>query len=176
MADIPYGYCHCGCGEKTGIARFTDRHKGWSKGEPKRYLPNHVNRFNGPEYEIAASGCWLWCKSMRSDGYGQVLSGRAKIPAHRHIYERLIGPIPDELQLDHLCRNPRCVNPAHLEPVTQRENIRRSATTKLTENDVREIRAQVAAGWTQATIANRFGVSPKTVSSIHMRRTWADVR
>lgn len=45
--------------------------------------------------------------------------------AHRAVYEALVGPIPPELELDHLCRNPACVNPAHLEPVTRKENVRR---------------------------------------------------
>ncbi|MFK5284023.1 HNH endonuclease signature motif containing protein, partial [Lacticaseibacillus paracasei] len=45
--------------------------------------------------------------------------------AHRFMYERLVGPIPAGMQLDHLCRVRPCCNPAHLEPVTQRENIAR---------------------------------------------------
>lgn len=76
-----------------------------------------------------ASGCWLWTATKVSDGYGQFLltvdgvqRGR---PAHRHAYELLVGPIPDGHQLDHLCRVRACVNPDHLEPVTQRENVLR---------------------------------------------------
>lgn len=55
-------------------------------------------------------------------GYGYItIAGRGRL-AHRAAYELLVGPIPDGLTLDHLCRRPACVNPEHLEPVTQREN------------------------------------------------------
>jgi hypothetical protein len=71
------------------------------------------------------SGCWLWGGTLNNFGYGTayVMGGRAM--AHRFVYEQLVGPIPAGLHIDHLCRNPSCVNPSHLEPVTQRENIRR---------------------------------------------------
>lgn len=69
-----------------------------------------------------ANGCWLWAGGMDArDAYGKY-EGRQ---AHRVVYERLVGPIPDGLELDHLCRVPRCVNPVHLDPVTTAENMRR---------------------------------------------------
>jgi hypothetical protein len=67
--------------------------------------------------------CWLWTGTLVG-GYGTFRSG-ATVRAHRWSYEHLIGPIPEGLHLDHLCRVRQCVNPAHLEPVTQRENNRR---------------------------------------------------
>lgn len=80
---------------------------------------------------VAASGCWEWTGYKSELGYGQFnkkgnkTNGRKLMKAHRFAYECLVGPIPDGLELDHLCRNPSCVNPAHLEPVTHRENMRR---------------------------------------------------
>lgn len=69
-------------------------------------------------------GCWIWTgKSTR--GYGFIRVGQSSSPAHRVAYRLLVGPIPDGHQLDHLCRNKGCVNPAHLEPVTAQENVRR---------------------------------------------------
>jgi hypothetical protein len=70
--------------------------------------------------------CWLWTASA-SRGYGQLGDGAGGLVlAHRFAYELLIGPIPEDLELDHLCRNTRCVKPGHLEPVTYRENVLRS--------------------------------------------------
>lgn len=66
-------------------------------------------------------GCWEWTASLVS-GYGQFRHNGRIVRAHRFAYEQLVGPVPKGLELDHLCRNRRCVNPAHLEPVTQQEN------------------------------------------------------
>ena len=73
--------------------------------------------------------CWKWQGSKSSNGYGIVRwnisdTGKA-IQAHRFIYEMVKGKIPDGKVLDHLCKNTDCVNPDHLEPVSQRENILR---------------------------------------------------
>jgi hypothetical protein len=69
-----------------------------------------------------ATGCWPWRGKMHPEGYGQIsVNGRPEW-AHRLAYSLLVGRIPEGLQIDHLCRNRACVNPAHLEPVTAREN------------------------------------------------------
>lgn len=71
------------------------------------------------------STCWNWTGSLSGNGYGAFwVEGRTVI-AHRWAYEALVGPIPDGLEVDHLCRNRACVNPEHMEPVTARENIMR---------------------------------------------------
>ena len=69
--------------------------------------------------------CWYWAGSYFPSGYGQVWSPSLKRPyqAHRWVYEELVGPIPEGLQIDHLCRVRGCVNPKHLRVVTGRENI-----------------------------------------------------
>lgn len=68
------------------------------------------------------NGCWPWIGSIDTTGYGGFWNGSKLARAHRWSYERFVGPIPEGLHIDHLCRNHRCVNPAHLEPVTNREN------------------------------------------------------
>lgn len=71
------------------------------------------------------SGCWLWAGAHVWNEYGVIRSDGRAVYAHRYSYEGLIGRIPDGLQLDHRCRTRSCVNPSHLEAVTQRENLRR---------------------------------------------------
>lgn len=66
------------------------------------------------------AGCWLW-RGYTWKGYGRSNG----VGAHRVAYEELVGPIPSGLELDHLCREPLCVRPDHLEPVTRAENMRR---------------------------------------------------
>jgi hypothetical protein len=78
---------------------------------------------------VAADGCWLWTGTTTAKGYGMFFpgaSGPRMQSAHRWAYEHYVGPIPDGLQIDHLCRNRRCVNPEHLEVVTARQNQERS--------------------------------------------------
>ena len=76
---------------------------------------------------LLGDGCWEWAGAHTSHGYGNFyvrghnVRGQHRL-AHRLAYEQLVGPVPEGLQLDHLCRNRGCVNPSHLEPVTGREN------------------------------------------------------
>lgn len=70
--------------------------------------------------------CWLWLAATNQNGYGTFSHESRPCKAHRFAYELLVGPIPEGLVLDHLCRVRNCVNPSHLEPVTQVENLRRA--------------------------------------------------
>lgn len=69
--------------------------------------------------------CWLW-KGSKRDGYGRFRVGSKLVQAHVYAFEMYGGVIPEGNQLDHKCFVRACVNPAHLEPVTQKENLRRS--------------------------------------------------
>ena len=73
---------------------------------------------------MGLTGCWTH-DQVNQYGYGRAHHKGRTVTVHRAVYEELVGPIPEGLQLDHLCRNRACYNPAHLEPVTQTENIRR---------------------------------------------------
>jgi hypothetical protein len=95
--------------------------------------------------------------------------------AHRYYYEAMKGPIPAGMEIDHLCRNTRCVNPDHLEAVTAAENARRRSTTRLSADDVRAIKRALARGDRPSVLARRFGVSFGAVSSIKRNMTWKGV-
>jgi len=73
--------------------------------------------------------CWLWTASTNSAGYGHIKDEEDRlVRAHRVAYALEVGPIPEGLDLDHLCRVRHCVRPSHLEPVTRRENTLRGET------------------------------------------------
>jgi hypothetical protein len=79
---------------------------------------------------VDPTGCWLWAGATMWNGYGQATPLRSDPPGtttlvHRRAYEILVGPIPDGMTLDHLCRVRECVNPDHMEPVTMRDNMLR---------------------------------------------------
>jgi hypothetical protein len=85
--------------------------------------------------QIDDSGCWRWqLARMPREGYGLGTRRGRRVLAHRISYETFVGPIPEGMQLDHLCRVRHCVNPEHLEPVTPRENIMRSPITQAALN------------------------------------------
>ena len=83
-------------------------------------------------YSCYAGDCIVWTGTTNNRGYGMIGVADKDVLAHRLAYELARGPIPEGLTLDHLCRNRICVNPAHLEPVTMRENIRRGIKGVLT--------------------------------------------
>ncbi len=81
---------------------------------------------------LTTDGCWYWTGAVTSKGYGSVAAGGKVVSTHRRAYELLVGPIPDGLQIDHLCENKRCCNPAHLEAVTGLVNMSRTAQARKT--------------------------------------------
>lgn len=89
-----------------------------------------MNQWTGPSPleprlwpQVDASGdCWLWLGHTSTAGYGRIHVNGRQDYVHRIVYELLVGPIPEGLHIDHLCRVRTCVNPDHLQPVRPREN------------------------------------------------------
>jgi len=73
----------------------------------------------------AEDDCWEWSTDLNKDGYGRFNLGGQKVLAHRFAYALMFGDMPKGLVSDHSCRNRRCVNPWHIEPVTNVENVLR---------------------------------------------------
>jgi hypothetical protein len=173
-AGIPYGECLCGCGRQTNIASRSVTDYGHIKGEPLRFILGHGYRKPTkflPEDRGHSTPCWIWQLWTTHDGYGRYNSKMA----HRVIWEEVNGPIPAGMQLDHLCCQPSCVNPDHLEVVTNAENSRRGSTTKLDWDKVREIRRCIAdEGATHKALAERHGVCVATISHIASGRNWRE--
>lgn len=110
-----------------------------------------------PDYRPDLGPCWLWTAATYPGGYGSFAGTPTR--AHRWAYENVIGPIPDGLHLDHLCRIPPCVNPSHLEPVTNAENHRRAAAAVTRCNNGHEYTPQNTRvdrhGWRKCRVCDR---------------------
>lgn len=94
-----------------------------------QFRGDDLARFHARTDKDGPAGCWLWTGAVTNSGYASGSSGGKSMLAHRWAYERFVGPIPEGLELDHLCRVTLCVNPTHLEPVTHEENVRRAMPT-----------------------------------------------
>src|SRR5437867_2775695 len=138
---------------------------------------------------VAASGCWLWTASTR-DGYGQFRVGRKMLKAHRISYLLRHGELSESVLVCHRCDVRRCVNPGHLFPGSQKENVRdmflkhrdanrrqigeRHPSAKLSFEKAREIREEAATGkYSMSELGRRFGFSRRTVRAVLRGERWA---
>ena len=121
--------------------------------------------------------CWNWRLWINpQNGYGIAAFKKKRTSAHRAIFLELIGDIPSRMQLDHLCQNRRCVNPAHLEIVSAAENTRRSNSTSLMPSKVSEIKKLRIDGHSLKDIAAQFGISKQSVCDITKGRSWKEIK
>ena len=96
---------------------------------PEHLYDSLLMRFMAKVSVDTSTGCWEWTGAAGKNGYGRIsIDGRTVRFAHRVSVELFVGPIPTGHEVDHLCRNHKCVNPSHLEPVTRRENLLRGDT------------------------------------------------
>ena len=119
MADGHLSFC------RSCVKARVRKHKGRDSvpGLTPRY-ESAKDRFMA-KVVVESSGCWRWTGHVTGDGYGMFSEGSRAVSAHRYAYRTFLCPIPDRMELDHLCRVRDCVNPAHLEPVTHAVNVQR---------------------------------------------------
>ena len=137
-----------------------------------------------------APGCWEWRASLTKTGYGQFAVRPRVWKAHRWIFEQLNGPVPSTVFICHTCDNRICVNPWHLFAGTPKDNMQdcsrkgrvrgftrgeANPDAKLTENEVRAVRALYAAAHEPTPIGRLFGIAKTTVMAICARRKWRHV-
>lgn len=171
----------CGCGQPTKIATRTFSKSGHVRGCPVKFIRNHSQRaltndlHAGVFYVVNdETQCWEWQRAKDRKGYGIASWNGQKGFAHRHYYEQAKGAIPDGYQVDHLCRNPSCVNPNHLEAVLPVENTRRGRSAKLTKEDVAAIRL-LASCKTYEELGREYGVTSSAINQVVNFRSWKDV-
>lgn len=143
-------------------------------------MGHHLDTVLKPLVSISnePGGCWLWLgKIHAASGYGHKQSGARTLLAHRWMYSIFHGHITESMVLDHLCRNRACVNPAHLQVVSQATNNRRGNNTKLTLEQAREIKAALPhLKWgDRRKLAAKYGVSAQLITDIKYGRAWAEV-
>lgn len=177
--EVPYGKCRCGCGGDAPISQFTNQAYGWEKGKPKKYILGHSVRLSQVDYleedRGHATPCWVWQMALAKAGYGLTHVNGKTTSAHRFYYENRKGTIEKGLQLDHLCKVRCCVNPDHLEPVTNATNSRRGNMTRLTREDTHRIKELRASGLVYREIAAIYGITQQYASVIVRGKKWVAV-
>lgn len=141
---------------------------------------------------IPMSGCWIWLGSLMRNGYAQISVDGRKEYVHRVSWSVHCGPIPEGLDVLHICDVRCCANPAHLFTGTNADNMADMVKkgryvkgrivkgeelhlSKLTEPEVIQIRRRSAQGDSNVSIANDFSVTPANVGNIVRLKTWAHV-
>lgn len=135
---------------------------------------------------MSETGCWIWMGPQNGRGYGVFYTGNKERNAHRCSYEVFKGEIPEGLHVRHRCDTPLCVNPAHLILGTAKDNAEDRqtrgrghklrgelvGTSKLTEQDVRDIRASKLG---DKALSKKYGVAPSHIWLVRTRRAWKHV-
>lgn len=155
--------------------------RNWSKKPPKTIAQIDCSEITDCPISLIMSrrdidketGCWNYTGTLNGNGYGQLAVEKSLFLVHRLSFTHFRGAIPKGMVLDHLCRNPRCFNPKHLEAVSLAENSRRAKSSKLDQRKAENIRARYAVGnITMQSLADEFGVTKQCISLVVNKQAW----
>lgn len=154
----------CSMAKKLGL---TNRYRPTGNYKEERYIVDEI------------TNCWNWLLALSNKGYA-VEGGSSTVGTrlvHIKYYEEKFGKVPVGLVLDHKCKNKKCVNPDHQEPVTHQENIRRAEiNSKFKSDEIRRIlRLNYKKGWTHEMIAAHFKVGRTTITAIISKQNHKDL-
>lgn len=137
-----------------------------------------VERFEeGRHYRVDEHGCWVWLLSTDHAGYGQTAPRDGEYKAHRRMWASVHGAIPENTHIHHKCRNVACMNPDHLEAMSDREHIvlhQLTDKTGLSLEDLREMKTMIEdpATYSYVDIGNHFGMHPRSIYRIALHGRW----
>lgn len=199
MSEIPYGYCHCGCGGKTNIIPKSVFARNQIKGEPRRFIAGHHRglpeeiRFWSKVAKKGDDDCWNWTGG-KTRGYGAFNPNGKRVIAHRAAWFYIHGEIASGFLVCHKCDNPSCCNPNHLFLGTQLDNMtdmtskgrgnigERHGNSKLTDIQAGEIkqlkpRPHVKGNGDLAkSLAKKYGMRVDNIYFIWRGDTWKHVQ
>lgn len=133
-------FCACGCGGITRSAKNSDAGRGRVRGQANAYVKGHGARkplaIQPHEYVVVDMGwdtpCWAYLGALDRNGYG--IRGRVESTTtkpHRQSYEEFVGPIPEGITINHMCRHAACINPEHLEPLPNADNVKHACKFRI---------------------------------------------
>lgn len=177
--DVPFGHCWCGCGETTKTPSSTNRRRLRFMDAPVRFRLGHTQRKTPFAYHCEdrgyASECWIWDRSAGTTGRAQVWDGTKMRSAHRVLYEKEFDVSLDGKDLHHQCKQPLCVRPTHMSPLSPKRHraMHREEKSKSGYARAEQIRELYATGkYRQSDLALIFGLSQYGVSLIVRRKVW----
>jgi hypothetical protein len=178
QCEVPYGLCHCGCGEAAPLAKETRSNRGIHRGEPYRFARQHhmrgVRREAHPSWKggriLTKSGYWL----VAVDPAHPMADANQKLYEHRLVMARVLGrSLARAEHVHHINGNRQDNRPENLELLSHREHMRRNS--KLVAADVAIIKRRLLDGERRADLADEYGVSLAAIGHIGSGRSWETV-